>query len=209
MSQGFNHNHTMMTAPNSIWFPRSLTFVVWALAAASAVSWGLRWGGQSHPAPPSAALAAPAPVVDSGVVARLLGSPGVLAAVVSAPSRFALAGVVAHTASRTGAALIAIDGKPAKAFTVGARVEEGLYLRFVQGRQAGLATSPEGQVSLTLELPAQSASLTTTPGGASAAAALTPAAPLDAAPRATLSTPAARPAAGRRGRSAGTDDTQD
>ena len=144
----------MLTARISPWLPRLLTFAVWALVAASAVFWGLRWGAKSHPAPPPAITMANAAAVDSSVVARLLGSPGALAAVVSAPSRFALAGVVARTASHTGAALIVIDGKPPKAFSVGTRVEEGLFLRSVQGRQASLAASADGPVSMTLELPA-------------------------------------------------------
>ena len=215
MSQSFHHNHTMLTARSSPWLPRLLTLGVWALVAASAVSWGLRWGGRSHSAPAPAPAAASAPAVDSGVVARLLGSPGVLAAAVSAPSRFALVGVVARTASHTGAALITIDGKPAKAFAVGSRVEEGLYLQSVQGRQAGLAASPEGRVSMTLELPAQSPGSAASPGVASAAAPPAPvpaqAAPLEATPRVpvTLSAPPVRPPAGRRTRSAVTDDTQD
>jgi general secretion pathway protein C len=154
-SESVHHNHTMLTAHKALWFPRTLTFGVWALLAASAVFWGLRWDGKAASAPPPAPTLANGAAVDSGAVARLLGSPGAaLVAAVSAPSRFALAGVVARTASHTGAALIAIDGKPAKAFSVGSRVEEGLYLQSVQGRGASLSNSPDGPASLTLELPA-------------------------------------------------------
>lgn len=155
MSQSVHHNHTMLTARFAPWFPRLLTFGVWALTGASLVFWGLRWGGNAAVAPLPAPTPLSASAVDSGAVARLLGSPGAaLVSTVSAPSRFALTGVVARAASHTGAALIAIDGKPAKAFSVGSRVEEGLFLQSVQGRRAGLASGPDAPVSLTLELPA-------------------------------------------------------
>ena len=226
MSQGFNHNHTMMIAPNSIWFPRSLTFVVWALAAASAVFWGLRWDGKTALTQPVATLAPSATVADAGAVARLLGSAGVVAATaVNAPSRLVLAGVVARTGSHTGAALIAIDGKPAKSISVGARVEEGLFLRSVQGRQASLAASPDGPVTMTLELPAPGLASSGNPAAAPSTAAPVPAQPvapyvpaagaqpvaLEAAPRTPVSPPIPSAAApsGRRVRSARTDVTQD
>jgi general secretion pathway protein C len=226
VSQGFNHNHTMMTAPNSIWFPRSLTFVVWALAAASAVFWGLRWDGKAALTQPIATLAPSATVAEAGAVARLLGSAGVVAAVaVNAPNRLVLAGVVARTGSHTGAALIAIDGKPAKSISVGARVEEGLFLRSVQGRQASLAASPDGPVTMTLELPPASLTSPGNPGAAQSVAAPAPAQPvapsvpapgaqpvdLEAAPRVLVSPPipSAAPPSGRRVRSARTSDTQD
>ena len=209
MGQSLNHNHTMMTAPNSLWFPRSLTFVVWALAAASAVFWGLRWDGKTTLIQPVALLAPSATVADAAAVARLLGGAGAVAPV-NAPNRLLLAGVVARTGSHTGAALIAIDGKPAKSISVGARVEEGLFLRSVQGRQASLSASPEGPVTMTLELAAGTPALSS-PGAVQPAALAVPAAALDSLPRASLS-PAPAPLAaptGRRVRSARTSDTQD
>ena len=56
--------------------------------------------------------------------------------------------------SRRGAALIAIDGKPARPYRVGGVLEEGLVLQAVEGRRAVLAASAEGPALLTLELPA-------------------------------------------------------
>jgi general secretion pathway protein C len=206
VSQSFHHNHTMLTLPTGTWFPRTFTFGVWALAAASAVFWGLRWDGKAAVAPPPALTTVSVPTVDSAVVARLLGGVGAAqVATVSAPSRFVLAGVVARTASHTGAALIAIDGKPAKAFSVGSRVEEGLYLQSVQGRRASLSNSPDAPSSITLELPAPSPAPIASPGLALPAllqSAMTPAPSL--AP--SVAQP---PRAGRRVRPAGTDDTQD
>lgn len=130
-----------------------LTFFVTALAAASGVYWILQW--------PDAAVSPAAPVVlasaeptDPLALARLLGgadSAPSAAPMVNATSRFVLAGVVAG-ASRGGAALIAIDGKPAKPYLVGSRVDESLVLQSVAPRRAVLATSSSGPASLTLEM---------------------------------------------------------
>jgi general secretion pathway protein C len=88
-------------------------------------------------------------------VARLLGSAPVAAAPAapSLSSRFNLLGVVAGPGPDHGAALIAIDGKPAKPYRVGVQVDEGLVLQSVQGRRAVLAAADSGQQVLTLELP--------------------------------------------------------
>jgi len=61
--------------------------------------------------------------------------------------------VVAGPGPDHGAALIAIDGKPAKPYRVGVQVDEGLVLQSVQGRRAVLAAADSGQQVLTLELP--------------------------------------------------------
>ncbi len=144
----------MLLNPPSSWLPRAGTFVVWALAAASVAYWGLRFS--SAPAGPLAvpAVSAMATASDPAAVARLLGA-GVAATSQAAPSlasRFSLVGVAAGNSSR-GAALIAIDGKPAKPFRVGAVVEEGLVLQSVAPRRAVLGSGVDGPVSLTLEIP--------------------------------------------------------
>ena len=129
------------------------TFALWALVAASAVYWSLKFTarpGAAPMAPP--AIHAPAPA-DPVAMARLLGaSPAAAAPVPSLASRFALVGVVANR-SRKGAALIAVDGKPAKPFRVGATVDEGLMLQAVENRRATLAASADGPPVLTLDLP--------------------------------------------------------
>jgi general secretion pathway protein C len=56
--------------------------------------------------------------------------------------------------SRDGAALIAVDGRPAKPFKVGSNVDAGLVLQAVEPRRAVLASSAQGPAVLTLELPA-------------------------------------------------------
>jgi general secretion pathway protein C len=85
-------------------------------------------------------------------VARLLGAaPAVASAAPSLASRFTLIGVVASR-SQKGAALIAVDGKPAKPFRVGAAIDEGIVLKSVEARRAVLAGA-DGSPALTLELP--------------------------------------------------------
>jgi len=147
----------MLSNPQSLWAVRACSFLLWALAAASAAFWGLRLtGGAASGGVVAPVLRAPAPT-DPAQVARLLGALP-QAAVAAAPvaslaSRFALVGVVAG--GQRGAALIAVDGKPARPFRVGTQVEDGLWLQSVQGRRAALAASADGQPVLTLELPVQ------------------------------------------------------
>ena len=143
----------MLTAPPSRWTVQGLTFLLWALAAASAVYWGLKLSAKVGAGAPVAS-AGRAPVApDPAAISRLLGATPVAAvAVPTLASRFALVGVVADR-SGTGVALISIDGKPAKPFRVGAPVEENLLLQSVQGRRAVLGAGGNGPAALVLELP--------------------------------------------------------
>jgi general secretion pathway protein C len=153
----FNDNRRMVSNLQSKWTVAGATFALWALVAASAVYWGLKFTTPSGPAAgPALAARAPAPA-DPAAVARLLGAGPVSAAaapVASLSSRFTLMGVVASRSNK-GAALIAVDGRPAKPFRVGAAIDESLMLQSVEARRATLAASPEGPAVLTLELPAR------------------------------------------------------
>ncbi|HWP11446.1 MAG TPA: type II secretion system protein N [Ramlibacter sp.] len=135
------------------WAVAGTTFVLWALVAAGAVYWGMKLNPRpSGPAVAASATRAPPPV-DPVALARVLGaSPAAAAPVASLASRFALLGVVANR-SRQGAALIAVDGKPAKPFRVGVLVDEGLVLKSVESRRAILAASADGPPVVTLDLP--------------------------------------------------------
>ncbi|MBA2675789.1 type II secretion system protein N [Ramlibacter sp.] len=146
----------MSTSLQSRWSVQGTTFAVWALAAASAVYWGLKLG-TAAPGFAAAALPARPPVAaDPAAIARLLGStPVAMAQQPAAPalsSRFALLGIAAAR-SHSGVALIAVDGRPAKPFRVGAVVVDNLVLQSVDARRAMLATGPGGPPVLTLELP--------------------------------------------------------
>ena len=116
--------------------------------------WGLRL---SQPAvPPSVdVVAAAAAATDTGALAHFLGAPHGQAPAPAGPtlaSRFTLAGVIAD-GRRWGAALISVDGKPARPYRVGATLEEGLVLVSVDRRRALLGPGLHEAASVTLELP--------------------------------------------------------
>jgi general secretion pathway protein C len=164
----FNDNPRMATLPTlhaGTWSVRAATFALWALAAASAAYWGMMFSARPAPAASAAVPARSAPPVDPQAVARLLGaSPLATAAapVASLASRFALVGVAMQGAGK-GAALVSVDGKPAKPYRVGTQIDEGIVLQSVQGRKAVLASAANGQPVLTLELPAPSTASTAAP----------------------------------------------
>ena len=154
-----NHNPPMMTNSYSKWGVRLGTLALWALAGASVVYWGLRLS--ARPVGLTVPVVAPAAAApDAQAMARLLGVPAAGAAAARAPaasltSRFALIGVLAGRSSGGGAALIAVDGQPAKPFRVGAVVDEGLVLQSLDPRQARLGASMDGPATLTLDMPAK------------------------------------------------------
>ena len=128
-------------------------FVTWALVLCSAVAWALKLFVIAPPLPqrtPVAVAAAPA----GGDLTRLLGAdaPPPVAATAPEPAadaRFQLIGVVSPRgaqAAREGLALIAVDGKPAKAFRVGAAVDGDNVLQSVVARGATLG--PRGGAAL-------------------------------------------------------------
>ena len=144
---------------SSLWWQRGATFIVAALAAASATIWGLKLSAPASLVQTVAAAAPGLETPDAQAWVRLLGgedegaSPAedVVASDVSS-GRFKLMGVVAGL-SRHGYALIATDGKSAKPYRVGASVEDGLILKSVSPRSAELARTLEAPAGLTLELP--------------------------------------------------------
>jgi len=151
-------------------------FVIWALVGASAAFWALRLAVQPVTPPPHVVATADA-LTTSGDLTRLLGARPVaapaLATAPEAPSRYRLLGIVAarEPQSHQGVALIAIDGKPARAFAVGATVEGDLVLQSVSLRTAAIGPS-QGRQTMVLEVPKLPAAATGTlpPPGLSAAA---------------------------------------
>jgi len=138
---------------SSAWLVKALTAAVWAGVAFSAVSWGLRWsaGGPMQ----GGAMAAPQtlPEVDTAASARSLGAlPVPAVAAPSLASRFQLIGVL-DGGPNAGAALIAVDGKPAKPFRVGATVVDGWVLQGTEAKRVSLGAAPQGPSALMLDLP--------------------------------------------------------
>lgn len=148
----------------TLWVPRLSAFGVAALLAASTAYWVLRQPTEHLaesllPDTAGAAAVEAVPASELMLLARLLGSEKADAMNMT-PSglagRVVLSGVVASAAGG-GAALISIDGKPAKAFRVGARVTDELVLQSVTPHRALLAAQGEATTGLTLDLkrPAQ------------------------------------------------------
>lgn len=145
--------------PQTVWWPRIAAFALAGLAGASAVYWGLKWPGTGAPSAAASVLVAEAAPANPQALARALGGgnsvvapPAAVVAAASVAGRLSLVGVVANR-SRGGAALISIDGKPARPYRVGARVDDALVLQSVAPRRAVLADSLQGPASLTLDLP--------------------------------------------------------
>jgi general secretion pathway protein C len=140
---------------------RWLAFTVWAAVAASAVFWGLKFFVRPAAAPAHAGVAAPTTAL-RGDLTRLLGADPPPAAAEEEPveaesSRFQLLGVVAPRGAGSasqGVALIAVDGKPPRAYKVGAVVDGSQVLQSVQAR--GVSIGPRGgAVAVSLEIPPQ------------------------------------------------------
>ena len=129
---------------------------MWALVAATAVFWGLRLF-VSAPAAPAHALTLDTGAAPRADLSRLFGAdaPEVTETIVPAlASRFRLLGVVAPkpAGQNTGVALIAVDGKPPRAYRVGTAIEAGMVLQAVQGRGASLGPRG-GAAQVRLDVP--------------------------------------------------------
>ncbi len=158
------HQQGLNPSVSGGWWPRLAAFVMAALAAGSVAFWILKF--QASTAPDKTAVVAGATgqsvnPPDASALARALGADAASAVQAARPSteparvnvisRMTLQGVIA-SGSRAGTALIAIDGKPARAFRVGHLVDGELLLQAVNARQALLAPQLTGPVSATLEL---------------------------------------------------------
>jgi general secretion pathway protein C len=130
------------------------TTVVWTLAAASVVYWGLKLAAPADSAPPAAPVAAEL-AVNPDDVSRALGAVGAAQAAAPGPDaggRFVLLGVVADV-DQQGAALIQIDGQAPRPFRVGQDVGNGYLLQSLDRRTAALGAGLNTPTLLTLRLP--------------------------------------------------------
>lgn len=152
-----NHNGGM--------WARWWSFAVWALVAGSALFWGLRLVVRAPQAPPQTTVAELGAGA-RGDLTRVFGPDPVAPVQAAEPepvadARFQLIGVVSprgNGAGSQGLALIAVDGKPAKAYRVGSVVDGQTVLQSVRAR--GAALGPRGgavQVSLDIAPPVAAA----------------------------------------------------
>ena len=134
------------------------SFAVWALVAGSALFWGLRLFVEA-PQAPAQTTVAEVGAGARGDLTRVFGPDPVAEAVAAEPeavadARFQLIGVVSPRgsgASSQGLALIAVDGKPAKAYRVGSVVDGQTVLQSVQARGAALGLRG-GAVQVALDI---------------------------------------------------------
>jgi general secretion pathway protein C len=146
------------------WPARFAAFSLWALAALSASYWFTKVSGTSGVSTVAPALASEPPVVQSDALARVFGpatavAVGTLAVAAPDPSaRLRLLGVVANR-SRSGVALISVDGQPAKPYRVGSALDGGWTLQQVGTRTATLSPAASNAAAVTLELASLSGAL--------------------------------------------------
>ena len=170
----------MVTLSRNPWSPRLAAGLLWAGAAALAVFWGLKLSAPRQvSAVPQAGNTAQVQA-DPVALARALGISGdAPAAAPAAPSRWQLLGVMVGKNSGGGAAVIALDDKPAKVYRVGTTVADGLVLQALHSdspREVTLGKEITGPASVTIALPAVK-SIGTTVNPASPAPQPTPAQP--------------------------------
>lgn len=146
MQGSLNHNRRMLA--------RWWSFAVWALVAGSALFWGLRLFVKATQAPAQSSVAELSAGA-RGDLTRVFGPDPVAVVQATEPepvadARFQLIGVVSPRggsgAGSQGVALIAVDGKPAKAYRVGSVVDGQTVLQSVRAR--GAALGPRGGVAL-------------------------------------------------------------
>ena len=137
---------------------RLSAFVMWALVAACAVFWLLRFVASPLQAPPQTTAVSTAAAV-RGDLQRLLGAPAAVAAapvVAESAGRFKLIGVMApkraEAGDSQGVALLTVDDKPPRAFRVGAAIDGDWVLQNVSTRAVTI-TSPGAAAPIRLELP--------------------------------------------------------
>lgn len=134
---------------------RLSAFIVWAALAASVVFWTLRLAGSS-PVAPAHTVPVGDVFVPNADLTRLFGTEPAPAAEAPAPalsSRFRLIGLAApRLVGAPGIALISVDGKPARAYRLGATIEDDLVLQSVESRAVALG-SRGASPSVHLELP--------------------------------------------------------
>lgn len=189
---------------------RVTAFIAWAVVAAVVVFWALKLLVRAPSAPSFTVPVSEATAVRADL-GRLLGKTQTASTnVAAAPelaSRFKLVGVMApkpapgQPPSDAGLALIAVDGKPPRAFAPGARIDGELVLQSVSLRTAAIGPA-QGAAALTLEVPRLPAPATGTLGPVSNSTSPVPprpvpppAAPVQAAPIPVPPPPNALPAA--------------
>lgn len=145
---------SMTKLKNLFGWPTATAFV-WAFVALSGWYWTQAVIAASKPALPAVQRATASDDASNPItLPRLLGAtPAAVAGLGPGPAdRFVLSGVIASNIGQ-GAALIAVDGKPARPFAVGSELAPGYILVAVASREAMLAEGLNAPVRAVLTLP--------------------------------------------------------
>ncbi len=170
--------------------PRLGAAVIWVLVLASGWYWTQAvMSGSSRSGPAAIPAVLPPNITSPADLARLLGAapPAADAAARPEVERLVLAGVVADGKGQ-GAALISVDGKPARAFPVGAEISPGSVLVAVGPKEALIADDVQSPVRTVLQLSTQPLPVASRAATAPASAPSNPVAA--SAPATTASAPA-------------------
>ena len=134
------------------WHAALGTTLVWVLASASVVFWGLRIAAPPEAAAPPTLVSGPI-AVDSAEVAKAFGATTARPSLTpDAGNRFSLLGVVSDV-DQQGAALIAVDGKPPRPYRIGQQVGDGYVLQSVDVRAAKMGAGTDTPTLLRLQMP--------------------------------------------------------
>jgi general secretion pathway protein C len=151
-----------------IWTLRLTTFFLWTLAAASVAFWALQQVSAASSADAEGRGGSSKLLAQAGMgldqthtadqVALVLGAktaamPTDASKLAANQARFQLFGVLAVGAQNraAGAALLSVDGKPAKPYRVGVPIEDGLEVTSLAARSVSIGSN--GVASFTLDLP--------------------------------------------------------
>ena len=136
--------------------PILCTALLWFALAFGVVFWVLQLGHAGHLRPELPLAVQPvAGAAGAGDMAFVLGAPRAAAAMTSGATRWQLLGVVSADSGQ-GSALLSLEGGPARAYTVGQRLEGGWALqRVAPGRAYLQAPGADGGAALELVLPSR------------------------------------------------------
>ncbi|SOZ36426.1 type II secretion system protein N [Cupriavidus neocaledonicus] len=166
---------------SALWLPRLASVALFIALCALATYWVLTFSAMRTIPVPKSARVAQTEAVETGAIATLFGG-----SAQAGPSNVQLLGVVAELGGGASAAIVSIDGGPAKAVRMGADLAP--QIRLVEVRQRGVVIERNG-VRQEIALPLQAAATR----GAPRAASPLPTPPAGAA--APMATPMPAPAA--------------
>ncbi|SPA38921.1 putative General Secretory Pathway protein C, type II secretion system [Cupriavidus taiwanensis] len=169
---------------SALWLPRLASVALFIALCALVTYWVLTFSAMRTIPVPKSARVAQTEAVETGAIATLFGG-----SAQAGPSNVQLLGVVAELGGGASAAIVSIDGGPAKAVRMGADLAP--QIRLVEVRQRGVVIERNG-VRQEIALPLQAAATR----GAPRAASPLPTPPAGAAaPMATPMPPPAQAAA--------------